>query len=96
MRRKNEQSIGDVLKDMFKEYGLERKYEQAEIGHIWGKLLGPSVANVTRKVTLKNGLLTVYLDSGLVKHELGMMRTRLIKALNDEVGKELITDIRLI
>lgn len=96
MRRKNEQSIGEVLKNMFKEYGLERKYEQAEIGHIWNELLGPSVAKVTRKVTLKNGLLTVYLDSGLVKQELGMMRSRLIKALNDEVGKELITDIRLI
>ena len=96
MRRKNEQSIGEVLKQMLKEYGLERKYEQAEIGHIWGELLGPSAANVTRRVTLKNGLLTVYLDSGLVKQELGMMRSRLITALNAEVGKELITDIRLI
>ena len=96
MRRKNEQNIGEVLKDMFKEYGLERKYEQAEIGHIWGKLLGPSVAKVTKKVTLHNGLLTVYLDSGLVKQELGMMRTRLINALNEEVGKKLVEDIKLV
>jgi predicted nucleic acid-binding Zn ribbon protein len=96
MRRKNEQSIGEVLKEMFKEYGLERKYEQAEMGHIWATLLGPSVANVTRKVTLKNGLLTVYLDSTLVKQELQMMRSRLIEALNKEVGKKVVEDIKFL
>jgi hypothetical protein len=75
MRRKNEQPIGEVLKDMFREYGLERKYQQAEIGYVWNNLLGPSVAHVTGRVILKNGRLTVYLSSSLVKHELNMMRT---------------------
>lgn len=96
MRRKNEQSIGEVLKDFFKTYGLERKYAQAEVGHVWGKLLGPSVANATQKVTLNNGLLTVYLQSGLVKQELNMMKTRLISALNEELGGEVVKELKLI
>ena len=96
MRRKNEQPIGEVLKDMFKEYGLERKFQQAEIGYVWNNLLGPSVANVTSKVILRNGKLTVYLDSSLVKHELTMMRSRLIAGLNEAMGKELVREIHLI
>jgi predicted nucleic acid-binding Zn ribbon protein len=96
MRRKNEQPIGEVLKDMFREYGLERKYQQAEIGYVWNNLLGPSVAHVTGRVILKNGRLTVYLSSSLVKHELNMMRTRLISGLNEAMGEELVREIQLI
>ena len=96
MRRKNEQPIGEVLKDMFKQYGLERKYQQAEIGYVWNSLLGPSVANVTSRVVLKNGLLTVFLDSTLVKHELSMMRSRLIVALNEAMGEDLVQEIKLV
>jgi predicted nucleic acid-binding Zn ribbon protein len=96
MRRKNEQPIGEVLKDMFREYGLERKYQQAEIGYVWNNLLGPSVAHVTGRVILKNGRLTVYLSSSLVKHELNMMHTRLISGLNEAMGEELVREIQLI
>ncbi len=96
MRKKNEQTVGEVLKDLFKEYGLEGKYKQAEIGYVWNNLLGPSVANVTSKVILRNGKLTVYLDSSLVKHELTMMRTRLIAGLNEAMGEELVQELNLI
>ena len=95
MRRKNEQSIGEVLKNMFKEYGLERKYQRAEIEHVLNELLGPSVSKVTTKVYLREGKLTVYLDSSLVKHELNMMRTRLITALNEAMGSEVVKEITL-
>jgi predicted nucleic acid-binding Zn ribbon protein len=95
MRRKNEQSIGDVLKDMFKEYGLERKYQRAEIEHVWNDLLGPSVAKVTSKVYLRDGKLTVFLDSTLVKQELSMMRTRLVSALNEAMGSEVVREVIL-
>lgn len=95
MKRKNEQSIGEVLGEIIKEYGLEKRLKQAEIGQIWNKLLGPSVARSTKRVTLQNGVLTVYLDSGLVKHELNMMRTRLIAALNEAMGSNVVTDVVL-
>lgn len=93
MRKQNEQSLKEVLHEILKKYNLERRYEQAEVADIWNKTLGPSVANQTNRVVLKNGVLTVYIDSALVKQELNMLKSRLVASLNETIGKELITEI---
>jgi predicted nucleic acid-binding Zn ribbon protein len=95
MKRKNEQTIGEVIGEMIKAYGLEKRLKQAEIGQVWNQLLGPSVAKSTQRVTLSNGIVTVYLDSGLVKHELNMMRSRLVTALNEAMGSQVVKDVIL-
>ena len=96
MKRSNEQTIQEVIKLFLKQNKLEGKFKQAEIKDVWKNMLGPSVANVTRDVYLgKTGTLTVYIDSSLVKQELGMMKTRLVQALNEEMGEELVKEINL-
>ena len=95
MRRKNEQTIGEVIGEMIKAYGLEKRLKQAEIGQVWNQLLGPSVARCTERVTLNNGVVTVYLDSSLVKHELNMMKSRLVAALNEAMGSQVVKEVVL-
>ena len=60
MRKQNEQSLQEVLHQILKKYNLERGYEQAEVPDIWNKRLGPSVANQTKRVVLKNAVLTIF------------------------------------
>jgi len=93
MRKQNEQSLQEVLHEILKKYNLERRFEQAEVADIWNKTLGPSVANQTKRVVLKNGVLTVYIDSSLVKHELNMLKGRLVASLNETMGKEVVKEI---
>lgn len=93
MRRKNEQSLQEVLKEILKKYNLEKRFEQTEIGDVWNNMLGPSVANQTRRVLLKNGVMTVYIDSALVKQEMNMLKTRLIEALNEAMGKPVVKEL---
>ncbi len=94
MKRSNEQSIQEVIKLLLKEYNLEGKFKQAEVKDVWKNMLGPSVANATGDVYLgKTGILTVYLTSPLVKQELGMMKSRLVRAINEEMGEEVVKDI---
>jgi len=95
MRKRNEQSLQEVLHEILKKYNLERRFEQAELADIWNKTLGPSVANQTKRVVFKNGVLTVYIDSALVKHELNMLKSRLVDSLNETVGKPLVTEIHI-
>jgi len=95
MKRRNEQTLQDVIKVIIKQYGLEQKFEQIEISQIWGEMLGPSVAKVTRNVKFDKGVVTVYLDSSLVKQELNMHRSRLAGALNEAIGKNIVTDVLL-
>lgn len=93
MRKQNEQTLTEVLHEILKKYNLERRFEQAEIADIWNKTLGPSVANQTKRVVLKNGVLTVYIDSALVKQELSMLKSRLVASLNESMGKEVVKEI---
>lgn len=95
MKRKNEQTLQEVLHQIIKLYGLEQKFEQTEISQIWNEMLGPSVAKTTRNVKFDRGVLTVYLDSSLVKHELNMHRSRLASALNEAIGKEVVKEVKL-
>ncbi len=95
MKRKNEQSLQEVMQDILKKYQLNRKFQEAEIGQVWNDILGPSVAKQTRKVNLFKGTLTVYLESGLVKQELNMLKSRLIASLNEHIGRELVKEIIL-
>ena len=95
MKRQNEQTLQEVLQVILKKYNLEKRFEEAEVADIWNKTLGPSVAHQTRRVVLKDGILTVYLDSTLVKHELNMLKTRLMESLNESMGKAVIKEIRI-
>lgn len=94
-KRNNEQTLQEVMQVILKKYNLEKRFEQTEVADIWNKTLGPSVAKQTSRVLLKDGILTVYLDSALVKQELNMLKTRLIESLNESMGKEVITEIRI-
>ena len=94
-KRSNEQTLQEVLHVILKKYNLEKRFEQAEVANIWNKTLGPSVANQTSRVILKDGILTVYLDSTLVKQELNMLKTRLVASLNESMGKEVVKEIRI-
>jgi predicted nucleic acid-binding Zn ribbon protein len=95
MKQKNEQSLKEVLKQIIRLYGLEKRYEQTEIGQIWNEMLGPSVARMTRSVKFEKGTLTVYLESSLIKQELNMHRSKLARSLNEAIGKELVKEVIL-
>ncbi|HNW49998.1 MAG TPA: DUF721 domain-containing protein [Prolixibacteraceae bacterium] len=93
MRRNETQKISDILKACTKEAHLDQKLQETRLIENWGKLLGPMIQNSTNKIFISNRVLFVYLESSVIRNELFMMRTRLLEALNESVGENVINGI---
>jgi hypothetical protein len=95
MRRSNVQNIGDVVKDLMKELHIDQKLLEVRIINSWGEILGANIQRATNKIFVKNRVLFVYLKSPIVRNELMMMKSNIIKRLNEQVGEKVIDDLVL-
>lgn len=96
MRRRNTESIGEVLRQYFDENPfIKRKVAESRAVSGWKVLLGKSAANYTTSVYLRNGVLYVQLTSAVLRSELQMAKEMLKDRLNQYAGMQVINDIVL-
>ena len=93
MRRSNTQSLSDVLRDYVKGSSIEHKLKEVDVVQSWEELLGKTIANYTKSVTLKSKILFVEISSSVVKNELFMMREEIRRKLNERAGEEMVSKI---
>lgn len=94
MRRQNAQTIGDLLRDFWKENAAQyEKILQIRVQRGWTELLGPMIGQYTRNLYVKNHILYVSLTSSVLRNELLMSRENLIKSLNKYAGYPILKDI---
>ncbi len=89
----NERPLGDIIKTVLKKHGLEEKLTETEIFASWGKIMGAPIAKYTERLSLKQGNLIVYLRSSVLRNELSYAKTKIIRMINDELGKPAVRDI---
>ena len=92
MKRTNTLNIGQVINEVLGEYKIDSKLKETRIIAAWPEVLGP-LAKPTDVLYIKNKVLFVSLLSSVVHNELSMMRSTLIRRLNEKVGEEVIVDI---
>ncbi len=93
MRRSATQSLGDVLRDYIRENNIGKKLKESDIVNSWEEVLGKTIAHYTRNVAIKNRILYVEISSAVVKNELFLIRSEIVKKLNEKAGEELIDKI---
>jgi hypothetical protein len=93
MRRKQTQSIRDVLKEFSRNPKFDDKLLETRLVSNWTHVLGPTVANGTRSIYIANRTLFVAIDSAVMRHELFMLRNQIKDALNRSVGATVIDSI---
>ena len=95
MRKTNQQTIGEVIKEFLKNFGLEEKVTETQISDIWEKIMGSGIARYTQRISLKNKTLTVHLSSPALRQELSYGKSKIIKMVNEAMGKEVVEDLVL-
>ena len=93
MRRSNTQSLSEVLREYVQGTSIGHKLKEVDVVQSWEELLGKTIANYTKKVTLKSKILFVEINSSVVKNELFMMREEIRKKLNEKAGEEMVEKI---
>lgn len=94
MKRKNTQTIGEVLRDFFEDNTeLFEKMMEIRVQRAWGEVLGPMVMQYTRNIYVRDGVMYVSLTSSVLRSELTLCRDRLVKSLNQYAGSAVIRDL---
>jgi predicted nucleic acid-binding Zn ribbon protein len=95
MRRTEIQSIGSVIKEYLKEKKFDKKLAEVDIVSSWETIVGRPIARATSSVSIKEGILHLHMKSSIVRHELLMMKTDLMRVINERAGFEIVKEIIL-
>lgn len=93
--RSQEKSIGEILKLMTREYGMEIKLLQAQAIDQWYQEAPPVFKEHVTEVFMKDRTMFVRLDSDVLRHELYYHRNTLKDRINLAVGRAIVEEIVL-
>jgi hypothetical protein len=94
-RISNEGSIGDVLKHIITENKLQTGMDGVAVKDAWFSLMGNGVKTYTRNVAMKGSVLYVELTSAVLREELSYGKAKIVSMINEELGREVVTDVVL-
>jgi hypothetical protein len=94
-RLSNEGTIGDVLKQFIEKNKLQPGMDKIDVQEAWKSLMGNGVNSYTKEVVLKGSVLYVSLTSAVLRQELSYGKDKIIKMINQEIGKEVVNDVIL-
>ena len=87
--------LDEVLKKLLREEGLEMPLLQQRLVDAWEVVTGNVVSRYTAEKYIRNQTLFVKITNPALRQDLSMMRTQLVKRLNEQVGSFVISDIKI-
>ena len=88
-------SLDEVLSKFLREGGLETPLLQKRLIDAWEEVTGPMVERYTGEKYIKNQTLFVKINNPSLRQDLSMMRSQLVKRLNEAVGSFVISDVKV-
>ncbi|MEA4975406.1 MAG: DUF721 domain-containing protein [Paludibacter sp.] len=93
MRRRNTETIRDVIEQFLKQKKLDKPLFEKKIIDAWPEVLGKNIMNYTSNLAVKNRKLYVSITSSVLRHDLFISRENIVESLNKHVGSHVIDEI---
>jgi len=93
MKKKNDLSLQEAMRDMLREYRLEPQLNEARIKTLWERLMGKAISTYTANIAVRKNILYLTILSAPLKHELSYAKDKIRSLLNDELGDDYIRDV---
>lgn len=95
MFRREVKSISDLLNMYLRREGLETPLLQKRAIDAWDNIMGAMITRYTGEKFIKNQTLYVKITNPALRQDLSMMRTRIVQLINQAVGSQVITDVKV-
>jgi hypothetical protein len=92
-RSSNESPLGEIIEKLMRAYGLDHKMKELDVIAAWPELMGPAVANRTKDIQIRNGILYLSMDSSVMRDELQHGKQIIIQRVNEIAGMAIIKDV---
>ncbi|HPI30787.1 MAG TPA: DUF721 domain-containing protein [Bacteroidales bacterium] len=90
-----EKPLKEVIRQLIEYYRLDRKLNEATLIEKWEEIVGKMIAKHTTKLYVDKRVLYVELDSSIVRNELNLIKSEIVKRLNSYFNKPFIDKIIL-
>ncbi len=94
-RLNDNNSLSDVLKEFIQTHNLQKGMDKIDVRDAWKNLMGNGVNNYTREIMLKGETLYVELTSAVLREELSYGKEKIVKMINEELGREVVKEVIL-
>ena len=89
-------SLHELLGSLLGDLGVEDKIAECRAQLAWEKAVGPSLARYAHPLRVHKGCLEVAVPSAVWRSQLSFMQNDIVARINDEVGREIIRELKLI
>ena len=88
-------NISKVLEDVISQQHFRVGIDNLRVQEAWVKTMGENIQKYTYSVKFKKGILYIKLKSSVLKEELIFEKNKVIKLINQELGKEYVKELVL-
>lgn len=94
-RNNDNRSIADALSEFVSSNKLEKGLQQVQVRDVWSREMGPAIEKYTTALKYEREVLYVSLSSSVLREELSYGKEKIVRMLNDALGKDLIKKLVL-
>ncbi|MAP53387.1 DUF721 domain-containing protein [Altibacter sp.] len=94
-KRDGENTLGEVLKSFIEANRLQPGLDKVSVKDAWHAVMGETIDKYTLQVQLDRNTLYVSLSSSVLREELSYGKEKIIRLLNESLGKDLIKKLIL-
>ena len=93
MGRNNDKPLKEAIEQLLNVYKLKRKFDETALIAAWPDLMGRAVANRTSQLYIRERKLFIRVESSVLKNELLMIRSEIVKRMNEKAGSKVLDEI---
>jgi predicted nucleic acid-binding Zn ribbon protein len=93
MGRTNDKTLKEAIDQLLNVYKLRRKFDETSLIAAWPELMGKAVANRTTQIYIRDRKLFIKVNSSVLKNELVMIRSEIIKRMNERAGSVVLDEL---
>lgn len=93
MRRSETIKLSDLIKQTISNNNLGDGIDKVRVKTIWKEVTGVYISNATTEISVSKSTLFVSINSSIIRSEIMLIRSELIKRINKELGRRFITEI---
>jgi predicted nucleic acid-binding Zn ribbon protein len=90
------ESLGVLLPELLRRWKLAEGVAGWRAVEEWPAAVGPRIAQRTRAVEFREGILVVEVQGSVWRHELGFLKRDLLRKIRERAGSCRITDVKFI
>ena len=94
-KRGEVKNLSKVIQDVFSQKHFRIGIDNVKVQDAWVKAMGENIQKYTYNVKYKRGILFIKLKSSVLKEELTFEKNKVIKLINQELGKEYVKELVL-